>query len=141
MHISTREQGMSFFQYRSFRLLIRASHCLDFNAEAHLLRSPGDVFRRSCCGVFVDQLLKHLARRVELVQVVLEYGHLLELIEESFPLTQLFILSQAPLEQLTKQRTVEYIFIIETSLNRERRTVEKEAARTLILDQKRDVKY
>jgi len=72
----------------------------DDRVRSMLLRAPGDVVGPGGRAVLVDQLLDHLARVVQLVEVVLEYVLFAELLQEGFALTQLVVLPARPLEQL-----------------------------------------
>lgn len=69
-------------------------------ARSLLLRAPGDVVGPRGCAVLVDQVLHHLPRVVQLVEVVLEHVLLTELLQEGLAFPQLIVLTARPLKQL-----------------------------------------
>lgn len=70
--------------------------------------APGDVVGTCGGAVFVHELLNHLTRVIQLVEVVLEYVLLPELLEEGLPLPQLIVLTTGTLKQLrVRERTTE----------------------------------
>jgi hypothetical protein len=71
--------------------------------------SPIEVIRPCGSSVLIDQLLNHVPRIVQLIQIVFEHRLLPELLQEGLSLAQFVVLIQTPLEQL-QATTVERFF-------------------------------
>lgn len=71
-----------------------------YSSYLSIFLSPIEIIRTSSSSVFVDQLLNHVPRVVQLVQIVFKHLLLPELLQKGLSLAQFVVLVHGTLEQL-----------------------------------------